>query len=93
MKAVWKGKTIAESSVTVLMEGIHYFPPDAVRHELLRPTETRTVCPWKGQAVYYTVDVDGEVNRDAAWSYPEPKADAESVKGYIAFWRGILVED
>jgi uncharacterized protein (DUF427 family) len=91
-KATWKGAVIAESDRTQVIEGNHYFPPDAVARERLRPSATHTVCSWKGTASYYDVVVDGDVNRDAAWYYPEPKAAASSIAGWIAFWHGVTVE-
>jgi uncharacterized protein (DUF427 family) len=89
--ATWKGTVIAESDDTVVVEGNHYFPADAVRQDLLRPSSTHTTCPWKGQASYYSLEVDGAVNRDAAWYYPEPKDAAAEIKDRIAFWRGVEV--
>ena len=91
-KATWNGALLADSNDTVVVEGNHYFPPEAVRRELLQPSERQTVCPWKGTASYYDVVVDGEVNRDAAWFYPEPKEAARSITGRIAFWKGVKVE-
>ena len=76
MKAVWNGVTLAESDKTIVVEGNHYFPPDAVNRELFQPSETRTICSWKGEASYYSVAVDGTTNRDAAWFYPSPKPAA-----------------
>ena len=91
-KAVWNGAVIAESDRTRVVEGNHYFPPDSVRREHLRDTSTHTTCPWKGVASYYDVVVGDEVNRDAAWYYPETKDAANDIRGYIAFWRGVSVE-
>jgi uncharacterized protein (DUF427 family) len=91
-KAVWKGAVIAESDRTQVIEGNHYFPPDAVVRARLRPSASHTVCSWKGTASYYDVVVDGEVNADAAWYYPEPKSAASSIAGWVAFWRGVTVE-
>lgn len=90
-QAIWNGQVLAESDQTFIVEGNHYFPPQAVDHRRLRPSRTHTVCGWKGQASYYDVVVDGQVNRDAAWFYPAPKAAAENIAGYIAFWRGVQV--
>lgn len=92
MKAVWNEATIAESDDTVVVESNHYFPADAVKREYLRESDTHTTCPWKGTASYYDVVVDGEVNKDAAWYYPEPKDEAQHIKGFVAFWRGVKVE-
>ncbi|NOX42699.1 MAG: DUF427 domain-containing protein [Gammaproteobacteria bacterium] len=93
MKAIWKGTTIAESNNTVIVEGNHYFPPDTVKMEYMMPSETKTGCPWKGIANYYTINVGGELNNDAAWYYAEPKEAAKNIKGYVAFWRGVKVID
>lgn len=92
-RAVWKGAVIAESERCVVVEGNVYFPRDAVDDARLRPSETRTTCGWKGTASYYDVVVDDEVNRDAAWTYPEPKEAAAEIKDHVAFWRGVAVED
>ena len=92
MKAIWNGTTVAESDDTVVVEGNHYFPADAVDRELLRESETHTVCPWKGTASYYTLAVNGEENADAAWYYPDPKPEAAKIKDHVAFWRGVTVE-
>ena len=92
MKATWKGAVLAESDETVVVEGNHYFPAGSVNREYFRESETHTVCPWKGVASYFDVVVDGEVNRDAAWYYPEPKDAAKEITGRVAFWRGVKVE-
>ncbi len=92
-RAVWNEQVIAESDRTVVVEGNHYFPPECVRPELLRPSETRTVCPWKGVASYYDVVAGDKVNKDAAWTYPSPKPEASHISGRIAFWRGVTVTD
>lgn len=91
MKANWRGATLAESDETVVVEGNHYFPADAVNKEYFSESETHTICPWKGTASYYDVTVDGEVNKDAAWYYPEPKEAAQNITGYVAFWKGVEV--
>ena len=93
-RAMWNGAVLAEAprDRVEIVEGNVYFPPDSVHTEHLRPTDTHTVCPWKGTASYYNVVVDGQTNRDAAWYYPEPKDAANKVKGYVAFWRGVNVE-
>ncbi|ACL23445.1 DUF427 domain-containing protein [Chloroflexus aggregans] len=91
-RAIWNGAIIAESDATIVVEGNHYFPPDSVRREYLRESQTHTVCSWKGTASYYDVVVNGEVNRDTAWYYPAPKDAAKQIAGYIAFWRGVKVE-
>jgi uncharacterized protein (DUF427 family) len=90
-KAVWEGAVIAQSDNTIVVEGNHYFSPDSVRRELLEPSSTHTVCPWKGTASYYTVEVNGKRNVDAAWYYPDPKPDAAKIKDHVAFWRGVQV--
>ncbi len=92
MKAIWNGAVIAESDDTVVVEGNHYFPRDAVRADVLRPSDTHTVCPWKGTASYFTLEVDGQRNPDAAWTYPEPKDAAREITGRVAFWKGVKVE-
>ena len=91
MKATWRGKVLAESDETVVVEGNQYFPPDSVNRELVRESSTHTTCPWKGQASYYDVIVDGDTNKDAAWFYPEPKDAAKEIRGYVAFWKGVTV--
>jgi len=91
MKAIWKDKVIAESDDTVVVEGNHYFPIESANRELLRDSDSHTICPWKGTASYYDVVVDGAVNSDAAWYYPEPKDAAKEIRGRIAFWRGVRV--
>jgi uncharacterized protein (DUF427 family) len=93
VKAIWNGEVIAESGDTVVVENNHYFPREAVRADLLRESATHTVCPWKGTASYYSIEVDGAVNDDAAWYYPEPKQAAEEIRDRIAFWRGVQVGD
>jgi uncharacterized protein (DUF427 family) len=91
-KAVWNGAVIAQSDRCEIVEGNHYFPPDAVRRELLRDSATHTVCGWKGTASYFDIVVDGQVNKDAAWYYPDTKQAADNIRGYIAFWHGVKVE-
>jgi uncharacterized protein (DUF427 family) len=90
-KAVWNGQTLAESETYETVEGNIYFPDEAVKREFLRPSSTTSSCPWKGQARYYTIVVDGQENQDAAWYYPDPKPAARNVKHHIAFWRGVEV--
>jgi uncharacterized protein (DUF427 family) len=92
MKATWHGAVLAESDDTVVVEGNHYFPPESLRREHFRPSATHTTCPWKGVASYYDVVVGDDVNRDAAWTYPEPKDAAREIAGRVAFWRGVRVE-
>jgi uncharacterized protein (DUF427 family) len=90
-KASWNGRVVAESNDTVEVEGNTYFPVAAIAPEILRPSTTTSVCPWKGTAHYYTLAVDGKENPDAAWYYPEPKSAAKQIKGRVAFWRGVEV--
>ena len=91
MKAVWNGATVAESDDTVVVEGNHYFPRAAVKDEFLKESSTHTVCPWKGTASYYTLEVGGKENPDAAWFYPTPKDEAKMVSDRVAFWKGVEV--
>jgi uncharacterized protein (DUF427 family) len=91
LKAIWKDLTLAESQDTIEVEGNQYFPPDSINKKYLKASDTHTICGWKGQASYYHIDVDGELNRDAAWYYPEPKEAAKHIKDYVAFWRGVEV--
>jgi uncharacterized protein (DUF427 family) len=91
-KATWNGAVIADSDRCEVVEGNSYFPPDAIRREHLKESSTHTTCPWKGEASYYDVVVGGQVNKDAAWYYAEPKTAANDIKGYVAFWRGVKVE-
>lgn len=91
VKAVWNDTILAESDDTVVVEGNHYFPADAIKTELFKPSDTTTVCGWKGTANYHSVVVDGQENRDAAWYYAEPKSAAANIKGRIAFWKGVKV--
>ncbi|MGV1822597.1 DUF427 domain-containing protein [Agrobacterium tumefaciens] len=91
MKATWNGAIIAESDDTVIVEGNHYFPIGSVKNEYLRSSDTKSSCPWKGQASYYTLEVDGQKNADAAWFYVEPKPAANEIKDRVAFWKGVQV--
>ncbi len=91
MKAIWNGATLAESDKTVVIEGNHYFPEDAINKEFFRASETHTVCGWKGTASYYDVVAGGATNKDAAWFYPSPKTEAEEIENYVAFWKGVEV--
>ncbi|MBF2028047.1 MAG: DUF427 domain-containing protein [Oscillatoriales cyanobacterium C42_A2020_001] len=91
-RAIWNGTVLAESNNCEVVEGNQYFPPDAINRDYFQESSTHTVCPWKGTASYYDVVVDGQVNKDAAWYYPEPKDAAKNITGYIAFWRGVKVE-
>ena len=89
--ARWNGAVVAESDETVVVEGNHYFPRDAVDPALLRDSDSHTVCPWKGTASYYTLAVDGAENRNAAWYYPDPEPEAAEIRDRIAFWKGVEV--
>lgn len=91
MKAVWDDKVIAESDDTIQIEGNHYFPPDSIKTEYFKSSNTHTTCPWKGTASYFDIEVDGELNKDAAWKYPEPKDAAMEIKNHVAFWRGVQI--
>jgi uncharacterized protein (DUF427 family) len=90
VKAVWKGKVIAEADHTEIVEGNYYFPSESLHREFFQPSDTHTTCPWKGKAHYYTVD--GKENADAAWYYPEPKPAAQKIAGKVAFWKGVRIE-
>ena len=91
-KAIWNGAVLAESNNCELLEGNQYFPPDSINKEYFTSTESHTSCALKGQASYYTIVVDGQENKDAAWYYPNPKPGYERIKNYIGFWRGVKVE-
>jgi uncharacterized protein (DUF427 family) len=90
-KAMWNGAVIAESDRTVMLEGNHYFPQDSVQTEFLRESASRTSCPWKGIASYYTLEVNGDRNDDAAWYYPDPLPAAAKIKNHVAFWKGVRI--
>jgi len=92
MKALWNGATLAESDDTVVIEGNHYFPASSINRSHFRPSDTHTTCPWKGEASYYDISVDGKINRDGAWYYPEPKEAAAHIKDRVAFWKGVVLE-
>ena len=91
-RATWNGATLAESDRFEVVEGNVYFPPESLRADHVRPSQTHTTCSWKGVASYHDVVVDGKVNRDAAWYYPDPQPAAPNIRGYIAFWKGVTVE-
>jgi uncharacterized protein (DUF427 family) len=91
-KAIWNGAVIAESDVTVNIEGNAYFPAESVNKEFVKESDTQSVCHWKGTASYYTLVVNGEENKDAAWYYPEVSELAKNIKGYVAFWKGVTIE-
>lgn len=91
VKAIWNGEVIAESDTTVELEGNHYFPRESVNPAFLLESSTKSVCPWKGQASYYSLSVNGKSNPDAAWYYPDPSAAAAEIKDHLAFWRGVSI--
>jgi uncharacterized protein (DUF427 family) len=93
MKAVWKGTVVAESTDTVVVEGNHYFPAAALSPSFTLPSNTKTMCSWKGQASYMTLFVNGDANPDAVWFYPDPKEGAANIKGRVAFWKGVQVTE
>ena len=91
MKAIWNGVVLAESDDTVVVEGNHYFPADALNRNFFVESDHQTRCPWKGLASYYTLDVEGEQNANAAWYYPDPSDAARQIKDHVAFWKGVKV--
>lgn len=91
-RAIWNGAVLAESDKCEVVEGNYYFPPDSIDKKYFQDSSSHTSCAWKGQASYYTIEVNGQENKDAAWYYPNPKEDAKHIKGYIAFWKGVKVE-
>ena len=93
MKAIWNNTVIAESDATVIVENNHYFPAQSIKKEYFKPSDTHTTCPWKGEASYYHLEVDGKENKDAAWYYPEPSDRAKEIKGSVAFWKGVEIVD
>lgn len=93
MRALWNGQVLAVSESTVVVEGNHYFPAESLNREFFRESNTHTTCHWKGVASYYDLTVAGEENKDAAWYYPETSDLAKNIKGYVAFWKGVKVEN
>jgi uncharacterized protein (DUF427 family) len=91
MKAIWNNVVLAESPKTVVVEGNHYFPPDALDRRYFKESMHHTVCSWKGTASYFDLDVNGKVNKEAAWYYPTPLPAAQNIAGYVAFWKGVQV--
>ena len=91
MKAIWENVILAESNATIVVEGNHYFPPDSINKNYFKDSNTQSSCPWKGLASYYNIVVDGKVNQDAAWYYPDPKSAAGNIKNYVAFWKVVEV--
>ena len=92
-QAWWNGTKIADSDATVVVERNHYFPPESLDQTVLRPSATTSGCPWKGTAHYYTLEVGGAQNKDAAWYYPDPKSAAENIRGRVAFWKGVEIRE
>ena len=93
MKALWNNEIIAESNETIIIEGNHYFPPETVKYNFFNSSSRQTSCHWKGLASYYNIEVNGNLNRDAAWYYPEVSELAQGIKGYVAFWNGVEVTE
>ena len=93
MKATWNNQVIAESDHTIEVEGNQYFPDKSVNHKYLIKSNKQSICPWKGGASYYHLEVDGKLNKDAAWVYPDPSEKAKKIKGYLAFWNGVDVNE
>lgn len=93
MKATWNSKVLAESDDTIIVENNHYFPTESLNKEFFIESDNHTTCPWKGLASYYSIQVDGETNANAAWYYPEPKEAASQVKNYVAFWKGVQITE
>jgi uncharacterized protein (DUF427 family) len=93
MKAIYNGQVLAESEDTIVIENNHYFPESTLNKSYFKASTKQTTCPWKGLASYYTLEVDGKTNTDAAWYYPDPKDAAKEIKGYVAFWKGVEIVD
>ncbi len=93
MKAIWNDKVLAESDKTIVVENNHYFPADSINKEFFVESDHQSTCPWKGLASYYSIQVDGETNPNAAWYYPEPKDAAKQIKDHVAFWKGVEVTE
>lgn len=93
MKAIWNNQVLAESNDTKVVEGNHYFPESSMNKNLFKTSSKHSTCPWKGEASYYSLDVDGKANPDAAWYYPEPKDAAKEIKNHVAFWKGVTVSE
>ncbi len=92
MKAIWNDQILAESDNTKVVEGNHYFPPEAIHKEFFKASDTNTTCPWKGEASYFSLEVEGKENKDAAWYYPHTSDLAKHIEGYVAFWKGVQVK-
>lgn len=93
MKAIWNGKIIAESNKTIVIENNHYFPSNSIKKEYFENSSNHSTCPWKGEASYYSLVVEGKTNKDAAWYYPQPKSEAKEIQDHVAFWKGVEVVD
>lgn len=93
MKAYWNGQLLAESNDTIVVENNHYFPAESINKEFFKDSATNTVCPWKGEASYYSLEVAGQENKDAAWYYPTPSELAKKIKDYVAFWKGVEIKE
>ena len=91
VKATWNGTILAESDRTIVVEGNHYFPPDTINKDFFTESDSHTICGWKGLASYYNVDVNGQINNNAAWYYPSPNDGVDKIAGYVAFWHGVQV--
>ena len=91
MKAIWQGQVLAESDHTEVVEGNHYFPPQAIHSQFFQASDHHTICPWKGEASYYHLQVGDKTNPNAAWHYPATKEAAKAIEGYVAFWKGVEV--
>ena len=91
MKTIWNNKILAESADTIIIEGNHYFPASSIKKEFFKNSGTQSICPWKGTASYYSLEVDGETNEDVAWYYPNASAEAKNIEGHIAFWKGVQI--
>lgn len=93
MKAIYNGEIIAESNDTIVIEGNHYFPPSSLKTDFFKESNTHSTCPWKGLASYYTIEVNGTTNNDAAWYYPNPSDKATEIRDYVAFWKGVKITE
>lgn len=91
MKAIWNNTVLAESDDTLVVENNHYFPAESIKREYFKDSQTHTSCPWKGMASYYTIEVDGQRNEDAAWYYPKASELARQIEGRVAFWKGVEI--
>lgn len=93
MKAIWNNQIIAQSEKTIVIENNHYFPPESIQKDFFKLSDTHTICPWKGEASYYNLIVDGKENTDAAWYYKNPSEKAKTIKNFVAFWKGVKIID